>query len=174
MTYLILSGIYNSGPEHWQSIWMQENPRMVKLEHRSWTYPDREEWVSELDAIVDSINDKLVLVAHSLACLMVAHWANRSGGRVQGALLVSVPDPDGPTFPKDALNFNSLPQDPFEFKSMVVSSSNDPYGSQEHMRRMARAWGSEFIDVGELGHIDADSGLGGWPQGLEYLKRVER
>lgn len=30
-------------------------------------------------------------------------------------------------------------------------------------------WGSELHDAGSLGHINADSGLGRWPEGLGLL-----
>jgi len=60
----------------------------------------------------------------------------------------------------------------FPFKSVVVSSDNDPYGSQEYMRRCAEAWGSEFVAVSGFGHINANSGLGSWMQGKEILQRV--
>jgi len=172
LKYLILAGIYDSGPQHWQSIWVRDDPGLVKLDHASWTHPDRHEWVDELDAKVEALKDEVVLVAHSLACLMVAHWAGHANGRVHGALLVSVPDPDSPNFPSDARNFGGLPVERFPFRSLVVSSDNDPYGSQEYMKRCADAWGSEFVAVSGLGHINADSGLGSWARGKEILRRV--
>ena len=172
MKYLILAGIYDSGPQHWQLIWMRDDPSLVKLDHASWTHPDRCEWVHELAAKIDALKGEVVLVAHSLACLMVAHWSCHANGRVRGALLVSVPDPNSPNFPSDAKNFDGLPMDRFPFKSLVVSSDNDSYGSQEYMKRCAEAWGSEFVAVSGLGHINADSGLGSWMQGKEILQRV--
>jgi len=172
MTTLILAGIHDSGPHHWQSFWLREDPRLVKLVHASWSHPDRHEWVRELEAGMNATDGEVVLVAHSLACLMVAHWADQAKGRVRGALLVSVPDPDGPNFPADARHFGDLPLTPFPFRSIVVSSDNDPYGSPQHMKRCADAWGSDFVVVSGLGHINADSGLGSWSQGKELLQKL--
>ena len=149
---------------------MREDPSLVKLDHASWTYPDRHEWVHELETKIEALKEEVVLVAHSLSCLMVAHWAGHANGRVNSALLVSVPDPDSLNFPSDAENFGGAPMERFPFKSLVVSSDNDPYGSQEYMKRCADAWGSGFIAVSGLGHINADSGLGSWIQGKEYLR----
>jgi predicted alpha/beta hydrolase family esterase len=170
--YLILAGIYDSGPTHWQTLWQQEDSRFLKLEHASWDKPDRREWVDELDAAIADLGGGLVLVAHSLACLMVVHWAAQSRRTVDGALLVSVPDPSGPGFPADATYFADLPMTRLPFPSTVVCSSNDPYGSPAHMRRCADAWGSKFVEVGALGHINASSNLGAWQQGRTLLRDV--
>ena len=40
-----------------------------------------------------------LLIAHSMGCLVVAHWAHRSSAPVRAAFLVAVPDPEGPPFP---------------------------------------------------------------------------
>jgi uncharacterized protein len=170
---LILSGIYNSDSSHWQTLWQQEDSRFCKLGHASWDHPDRHEWVRELDSEIERLGSDVVLVAHSLACLMVAHWAAESNRTISGALLVSVPDPSGSAFPKDAKNFDHLPMKKLSFPSTVVSSGNDPYGSQDHMKNCAQAWGSRFVAVGELGHINSSSNLGNWRQGRELLKAFE-
>lgn len=170
---LILSGIYNSDSSHWQSLWQQEDSRFCKLEHASWDHPDRHEWVRELDSEIERLGNYVILVAHSLACLMVAHWAAESNRAIRGALLVSVPDPTGSAFPKDAKNFGNLPMKKLPFPNTVVSSGNDPYGSQEYMKSCAQAWGSKFVAVGDLGHINSSSNLGIWEQGRELLRALE-
>ena len=38
----------------------------------------------------------------------------------------------------------------------------------------AAAWGSEFVDCGSCGHINAESGLGLWPQGHSLLQDLCR
>jgi predicted alpha/beta hydrolase family esterase len=171
MNYLILAGIYNSGPEHWQSLWLKSDPRFHKLDHTSWDHPDRSVWVAELEDCVLTLGPETVLVAHSLACLMVVHWAALSKLRVRGALMVSVPDPQGKNFPSDAKNFGELPLVRLPFPSTVVSSDNDPYGTREHMTKCAKAWGSKLVAVSGLGHINADSGLGAWPEGRSILEK---
>ena len=115
----------------------------------------------------------MVLVAHSLGCLLVAHWAAASAnGHIHGALLVAVPDPEGPSFPKEASGFSPLPVRPLGFPSVVVASADDPYGSAEHAARCAAAWGSRLVEVGAAGHINSASGLGAWSDGFALLRQL--
>ena len=130
-------------------------------------------WVTALEAAVRGSEPNIVLVAHSLACLQLAHWATSTRCRVRGALLVAVPDPEGAAFPREeAIGFSPLPLERFAFPSIVVASSNDPYGSIDHARRCASAWGSRLVEIGPAGHINAGSGLGDWPQGQALLAEL--
>jgi predicted alpha/beta hydrolase family esterase len=58
---------------------------------------------------------------------------------------------------------------PFAFRSLVVASTNDPFGSLAHAKHCATAWGSTFVDIGPAGHINADSGHGEWSEGYTLL-----
>ena len=49
---LIVPGLWNSGPRHWQSLWHERYPQWLRAQHRDWTNPDKDEWVAELDAAV--------------------------------------------------------------------------------------------------------------------------
>ena len=53
-----------------------------------------------------------------------------------------------------------------------MASSDDPYGSVPFSERCARAWGSRWIGIGARGHINAQSGLGDWPEGLGWLESM--
>jgi predicted alpha/beta hydrolase family esterase len=110
----------------------------------------------------------VVVVAHSLGCLTVAHYVGR-GGRLAAALLVAVPDPTGPEFPAVARTFDGFARSPFGFASRVVASRDDPYASFDFAAGCARAWGSALTDAGNAGHINAASGLGDWPAGQALL-----
>jgi predicted alpha/beta hydrolase family esterase len=169
---LVLPGIGNSGPEHWQSLWEKANPAFVRVSQRDWNNPVCEEWAGVLESSVSQAGGNVVLIAHSLACLLVVHWASRRHFKVKGALLVAPPNPDGPNFPKEAVGFSPLPNRPFAFPSIVVASSNDPYGSLEFAKSCAAAWGSRFINAGALGHINAESGLGEWREGFSLFQQL--
>ncbi len=167
---LIVPGIGNSGPEHWQSRWQQRDPSYVRAPFADWDAPDRRDWVATLDATLRALGPETVIVAHSLGTLAVAHWAAQYGARgerppVAAALLVAVPDPDGPQFPAQARHFKPLPLQPLGFPSVVVASDDDPYGSAAYAAAVAQAWGSRYAPVGALGHINAASWLGDWEQG---------
>lgn len=170
---LVLPGIGSSGPEHWQTLWEQDHPgELVRVQQRDWDHPVREEWVAALEEAVLRAGQSAVLVAHSLACLVVAHWATRPHAPVRGALLVAVPDPRGPAFPAEAIGFADTPARRFSFPSTVVVSADDPYGSPAHAEGLAAAWGSRVVHVGPRGHVNAASGLGAWPEGWALLAKL--
>ena len=55
------------------------------------------------------------------------------------------------------------------FPSVLIGSQDDPYCRMERARHFAARWGSQFVDYGNAGHINADSGLGDWPDGHDRL-----
>ncbi len=162
---LMLPGIGNSGPEHWQTRWQAAHPSYDRVMQRDWDHPVRSNWVAVLDRTVAESGSDTVLVAHSLACLTVAHWALLHSGRIGGAFLVAPPEPEGPSFPKEAVGFSPLPMEVLPFPSILVASTDDPYGPVDFARRCASAWNSRFVTVGAAGHINAASSLGDWPEG---------
>jgi len=165
---LVLPGIGGSGPEHWQTLWERQHPEYRRVQVPDWDRPDVGEWVAALSAAVTTAAAPVVVVAHSLGCLTVAHYVGR-GGRLAAALLVAVPDPTGPEFPVVAQSFDGFARAPFGFDSRVVASRDDPYASFDFAAGCARAWGSALTDVGKAGHINAASGLGDWPAGQALL-----
>lgn len=171
-TVLTFPGIGNSGPEHWQSLWEHSNPEFVRVSQRDWNNPVCDEWTSVLEHTVQRLGSSVVIVAHSLACLAVAHWAARPHSPIKAALLVAVPNPDGPRFPVEAVGFSPLPKQRFPFPSIVVASTDDPYGSLSHAAGCASAWGSRLVNIGTVGHINASSNLGRWPEGYGLLQQL--
>jgi predicted alpha/beta hydrolase family esterase len=169
---LIIPGIGNSGPQHWQSLWEKTNPDFVRVQQRDWENPVCEEWVAALEVAVKNAGPRVVLVAHSLGCLTVAHWASGPHSPAAAALLVAVPDPNRPSCPKGISGYSRTPMQPLPFRSTVVVSTNDPIGSAEHAERLARAWGSHVVNIGDRGHINADSDLDAWPEGFDLLNQL--
>jgi len=166
---LIIPGIGNSGPEHWQSRWQDREPDFLRVQQRDWDEPDFADWHANLEAAVAGCSEAPILVAHSLGCLLVAAWAARTALPVKAALLVAPPDPDGPGFPASARGFATLPRNALPFPSILVASRDDPYGDIVFAARCAALWGSRFVDGGYCGHINAESRLEDWPWGRELL-----
>jgi uncharacterized protein len=110
-----------------------------------------------------------VLVAHSLGCIAIAHWAaeykHGGAGRVLAALLVAPADVDAPTARQAVHGFRPVPLGPLPFSSVVVASRTDPYLSFERATELAQAWGSSLVDAGDAGHLNTDAGYGPWPEG---------
>lgn len=169
---LILPGYGGSGPAHWQTLWQAAHPLFTRLEARDWEHPVCAEWVENLEAAVKASGEDTVLVAHSLGCLQVAHWAARTRLAVKAALLVAPPDPDEPAFPATATGFAPVPLTPFPFPALVVGSTDDPYAGPAFTQACARAWGARFVSVGAAGHINAASGLGEWERGKALLGEI--
>ncbi|MFC4535084.1 RBBP9/YdeN family alpha/beta hydrolase [Sphaerisporangium dianthi] len=169
---VFLAGIDNSGPGHWQAMWHARVPGGVWVEHTSWDAPVRDVWVRELDEALRATEGPKVLVAHSLGCTLVTEWAaEHKNEEVAGALLVAVPDVHGPGFPAQAVGFDAPKHRRLPFKTVVVASEDDPYGSVEHAADVAGIIGADLVTIGRRGHINADSGLGDWPEGWALLTR---
>ena len=172
---LLLPGWQNSGPTHWQSRWEQAYAYQ-RVEQHDWMRPLRGDWVAQLqDAVLaqDPVAD-LMLVAHSLGCLLVAAWAAASpcAHRVKGALLVAPGDPQREDLAATLSSWSPVVLQRLPFPSVLLGSRNDPYCSFSRAQQFADAWGAQFVDYGEAGHINADSGLGLWPDGHERLQRL--
>jgi uncharacterized protein len=162
---IILPGIGGSGEKHWQTRWENINPRCRRFQPADWDRPDLKNWIEALDRAVAAASRPPILVAHSLACLLVAHWQQASTAQVSGAFLAAVPDPQAQAFPIEAARFANPPSSKFRFPSLIVASANDPYGTVDYARERANQWGSSIVEVGALGHINEASDLGDWPQG---------
>lgn len=174
MTQIIIPGIGGSGEAHWQSLWQATAPTSVRIAVADCDAPDLDDWSAALDRAVDGApQGPILLVAHSLGCLLVAHWAaagSKRANRIAGAFLVAVPDPDAPPFPRtEAASFLAVPKAPLPFPALVLASSDDPYASVEASRTRALDWRAGFVELGRLGHVNSASALDAWPQGQALL-----
>lgn len=167
---LILPGLGSSGPAHWQSLWQKRFPAYTRVEQADWWHPCVKEWTFSISRAVAACDSPPWLVAHSLATIAVAHWALDASLPVMGAFLVAPADVEAPGDEAEPLrSFAPLPRRCLPFASLVVGSLNDPYCTEERARALAKDWGADYRVAGSLGHINADSGLGVWEQGLEWF-----
>ena len=168
----ILPGLYNSGPLHWQSRW-EMLFGFTRIHQRDWDTPDKDDWVHTINEVIAPFpSEEVILVAHSLACCAVAHWAHRYVRTIRGALLVAPSDVEAPSYPAGTTGFDPMPLQSLPFDSIVVASSNDEYVSLQRAEYFATQWGSTFVNIGDKGHINSASGLGDWPEGYELLQRL--
>lgn len=174
---LVLPGLYDSGPTHWQTLWERRDPAMRRVVQDDWVAPACGDWVRRLGDAIAQTRNPVVLVAHSTGCALVAHWADHARfarlQQVRGALLVAPSDPAGPRYPEGPTGFAPMPLRPLPFRTIVVASSNDEYVTEEQAKLFAESWGSEFVPIGATGHINGESGLGDWPRGLELLRSLQ-
>jgi predicted alpha/beta hydrolase family esterase len=171
-TVLTVPGWNGSGPTHWQSIWEAGSTGFRRVNQRDWQRPSRREWIDSIDREVGNADPPVILVAHSLGCIAVAHWAaSRIVAAVAGALLVAPPWlTASETCPVELRSFLPMPLGRLPFRSILVASENDPYLPIELAVRLARSWGSEFVNAGRQGHINVASGHGAWPTGERLLE----
>lgn len=170
---LILPGWQNSGPEHWQSRW-ERAQGYTRVEQHDWMRPLRGDWIARLEDMLLSCDEPAVLVAHSLGCVQTAAWAahSRNVHRVKAALLVAPPDVVRDDVRQMLPGWSQLSLDRLPFKTVLFASSNDPFCAPGRASQFAAAWGADFLDAGLRGHLNAESGLGDWPQAHEQLLQL--
>jgi len=168
---LLVPGLGNSGPEHWQSLW-EARDGYLRVQQRDWEHPACSEWIGSLDRAVRAAAADVLIAAHSLGTLLVTQWLARTKIRIGGALLVAVPDPGAPGFPPQARGFAPIARVRLDSPSLVVASTDDPYGDLPFVQQCAESWGSRLINIGAAGHINAASGLGEWTEGHRLLESL--
>jgi uncharacterized protein len=160
---LVVPGLHDSGPDHWQTRWQQHNPGFERVEQSDWDQPDIAAWSHQIGNMLRRSARPAIIVAHSFGCLATAHRSIVGAPNLYGALLVAPADPE--KFNLSSLLAHSLTPLP----TTVVASENDPWMNAGRARWWAAQWQSRFINAGPLGHINADSGVGEWTYGLDQL-----
>lgn len=172
--FLTVPGLDNSGPSHWQSLWERDGG-CCRVDLESWSNPDPAAWARNLNIAIARQARPVVLIAHSLGCHAVAWWSMFDEAvthKVAGALLVAPPEVDDTPFDPRVVAFAPIARGRLPFPSVLAASRNDPYASFGRAKRMARIWGCRLVDVGSLGHVNADSGIGDWPYGRYLVERL--
>lgn len=170
---LLLPGWLDSGPGHWQTLWEAAHG-FQRVQQDDWHWPKRGDWMMRLEETLLADERPALLAAHSLGCWLVAAWAAHSqhAHRVQGALLVAPPDLARDDLPPQVTTWRPLPLQRLPFPSTVVYSQDDPYCAPERAAAFAQAWGGGLVAAGARGHLNAESGLGVWPEGQALLQAL--
>ena len=164
-TVLIVPGMGTSGPGHWQSIWQEKHPEFQRVEQSNWDEPILIEWIVNLEDHLNRVDGDKIIVAHSLGCIISVEVTS---GRddIAGAMLVAPADLEAMDEP------GYIPLKRLGFPSVVVTSENDPWVTIDRAQTMASAWDSEFVNIGEAGHINAESGFGVWLEGWQIFENL--
>ena len=171
--YLIVPGLGNSGPDHWQTFFENSGDHFKRIIQQEWDAPVCNDWVTTIDKSASDYDPAtVILIGHSLGCTTIAHWANQYKKKIKGALLVAPSDVEAQQYTFPAKGFSPIPIEKINFKTIVVASENDQWVSLERAKYFAENWGSEFINIGKAGHINAASGHKEWKEGLEILKKL--
>ena len=162
---LIVPGLRDSGPMHWQSHWQRQIPGSRRMAQQDWQNPDPVAWAEALAREIAATREAPIVIAHSFGCIATVHAAY-AGARIRAALLVAPADPE--RFGIDA----ELTGAPLPFASTLIASSNDPWLKLIRAGALASTWGSQFVLYRNAGHINAESGFGPWPQGLTHVHEL--
>jgi predicted alpha/beta hydrolase family esterase len=178
LTTVIVPGLRGHVDDHWQTLLAAKLPNAVVVPSFGRDKRDLAGRVADLHQVVSEAGTPVILVAHSAGVLITVHWARRHDLPVRGALLATPPDltqPLGPAYPSleelEDRGWLPIPEVPLRFPSIVAASTNDALGDFERVRSLADAWGSHFIDIGPVGHLNPASGFGEW-LGAEALLGV--
>jgi uncharacterized protein len=172
-TVLLLPGWQNSDADHWQSRW-EALHGYTRVQQHDWMRPLRGDWMAQLEEAVLAAPTPVVLVAHSLGCILTAAWAAHSQNthKVQAAFLVAPGDPEREELRAVLKSWSPVVLQRLPFAAQLLGSQDDPYCSLARAQQFAAAWGAEFVDCGNAGHINTATGLGDWAEGHARLETL--
>ena len=165
---LTIPGLRNSGVGNWQTLWERAHPEYRRVTQRDWNNPDIAEWSATIAGKLHADATPAILVAHSFGCIAAVHAATPVHGRIAAALLVAPANPARFGIEQE-LTETALP-----FPSVLVASTSDPWLTFDAATRLAARWGSHLVNLGDAGHINAESGHGAWPEGGRLLYELQR
>lgn len=181
LTTLIIPGYHGSGDEHWQT-WIEQRIDGAKRVEQDWDKPILAYWAQNIRRAIDAADGAVWLIAHSFGCLAsVAASADRFG-KIAGLMLVAPANTSrftpGGVIQEESDNRHEsvhdlLPASILPFATLLIASTDDPWMPHAEARRVAESWGSRFISIGAAGHINAASGYGPWPEGLQIFRQLQ-
>jgi uncharacterized protein len=178
-TVLIVPGLRDHVPDHWQTLLEQRLPKVACVPRRATDKLSCAGWVEAIDQSLASVDGPVILVAHSGGVMMAVHWARQHRRPIHGALLATPADLESPLpagYPTlDALQQGGwlpTPREPLPFPSIVAASTNDPLARYERVVELAQAWGSRLVSLGDVGHLNPAAGYGPWPRAEQLIREL--
>ncbi|WP_336276883.1 RBBP9/YdeN family alpha/beta hydrolase [Bartonella sp. CB178] len=164
---LIVPGYKGSGPDHWQTRWEKKLSTARRVEQNHWSKPVYEEWVDKVKTAISHAKKPVVIIAHSLGVPTAIHAIAQDEKKVCGAFFVAPPDVANEKIrPRHLRTFGPYHSKKLPFPSIIIASRNDEFCQFSVAEKLANDWGALFVDAGQSGHINAESGHGPWPEGL--------
>lgn len=165
---IIVPGLRNSDKFHWQSLWQARLPNSKRIHVDDWDTPHLAAWKAGIKAELEKLNRPAVLIAHSFGTLASASIAAEFPEQVAALFLVAPADPDkfGVT--------EALPQDFLSVRTKLIASNDDPWMTEAKAAYWASLWGADYLRIKNVGHINSQSNLGLWQEGITELHQLVR
>lgn len=181
-TTLIVPGLHNSGPDHWQTWIESQIPSAVRVEQEDWETPQIKPWAQNIEKAILEAKHPVFIIAHSFGVLASIVGAAPVADQILGALFVAPADPSRFTLRGDRINndsseldtglFSYIPKEHLGYPSIMAASTNDYCMPFKRTAWWSKTWGSRLVSLGNAGHVNAESGYGAWPEGLALYKEV--
>lgn len=133
-------------------------------------FPNKNRWLKQLRGLLETFAPDVVL-CHSLGCTLWLHLCEEGEIKPVGHLLLVAP-------PRVDLKLDSIrtffpapmPASLYAQHTTMVSSTDDPYISQEEAQALSKALDIPLHILPEAGHINSDSGFGPWPWAKAWVE----
>lgn len=165
---VIVPGLRNSDKHHWQSLWQARLPKSTRIHVDDWDTPNLDAWRAGIKAELDKLDRPAVLIAHSFGTLASAAIAAEFPDKIAALFLVAPADPD-----KFGIA-HQLPQEFLKPEAKIIASSDDPWMTETKAAYWALVWGTDYLRIKNVGHINSESHLGLWQEGLTELHQLVR
>lgn len=163
---LIVPGLHDSGPAHWQTWLHGLHPAALRVRQDDWSTPDLPRWADRIGETLADTAGPVLAVAHSFGCLALAQLLGRGETRIAAALLVA---------PADPARFGlqqGVHAEPLPARCTLVASNTDPWMAASEALRWARCWDARYLNLGDAGHINAEAGFGPLPLAAQWVRRA--
>lgn len=163
---VIVPGLRNSDKYHWQSLWQARLPKSTRIHVDDWSTPDLAAWRAGIKAELDKLDRPAVLIAHSFGTLASAAIAAEFPEKIAALFLVAPADPDKFGIAQE------LPQDFLSVDAKIIASSDDPWMTETKAAYWALVWGTDYLRIKNVAHINSESNLGLWQEGIKELHQL--
>ena len=164
--FLILHGLVGSGPGHWQT-WLAAR---LRADAERVAYPDLPDaelpslaaWRAALDGELAALPaGQVVLVCHSLACLLYLHHVADGGAPADRVLLVAPPSETAGL--AEIEDFFPVPLPALADGARMVCSDDDPYCPEGAAGLYGEPLGVPVDVLQGRRHLNPEAGYGPWP-----------
>jgi predicted alpha/beta hydrolase family esterase len=175
--FLILHGLRASGPGHWQT-WLAAR---LRADGERVAYPDLPDAdLPSLSAWRDLLAGELaalpggdvIVVCHSLSCLLWLHHVAEGGAQADRVLLVAPPSESAGV--AEIAGFFPAPLPKLTDGALLVCSDNDPYCPEGAASLYGEPLGIPVELLPGAGHINPEAGFGPWPAAEQWCLAGDR